>query len=150
MPDLEQHNTFLNVAAQFSILPYIQAKMGFGMDVPGFKTPKDGFSLLDHAVLGYEFFIRGTDELDRITPRERRLSTVKYLLEADSKPGKGRRGYVQYKYRKVFQRPVSSSDHDEDHGYNEYHVEVNLLIKAAKRARVMANLGRVFTIFGIS
>ncbi|KAK8064411.1 hypothetical protein PG994_007049 [Apiospora phragmitis] len=84
------HNTFLDVAAQFSILPYIQIKTtGFGLDIPHLQTPKNGFSLLDPAMFGYEFFIACDPRtIHEMTSKERRLSTVKFLLEAGSKPGK--------------------------------------------------------------
>ncbi|KAK8121610.1 hypothetical protein PG984_010280 [Apiospora sp. TS-2023a] len=142
MPSLENHNTFLNIAAQFSILPYIQTKAEFGLDIPNLKPPKNGFSLLDHAVLGHEFFAPDTAETHQMSSKERRLSTVKFLLEAGAKPSKSPRANLSAERRERRILKCGLMYH-----YEEYYDEVTAMIRAAKNARLRSSIGRVFTIF---
>ncbi|KAK7983218.1 hypothetical protein PG989_010620 [Apiospora arundinis] len=81
---------FLGLAAQFSILPYIRLKTGDRWNLPSRKPSPNYTSLLDCAVFGYEFFtgydVTETLKLPPISV-ERRLETVKFLVDAGSAPG---------------------------------------------------------------
>ncbi|KAK8017064.1 hypothetical protein PG993_015253 [Apiospora rasikravindrae] len=84
------HNGLLGLAAQFSILPYVQTKTAYGRNLPCRKPTQDYTSLLDCAVFGYEFFT-GYDVTESLhlppISVERRFATVRFLVDAGSAPG---------------------------------------------------------------
>lgn len=77
-------NTFLGLAAQFSILPYVRSVALSDRSRLSQKFVKDSFGLLENAIFGYSYYM--TPDLSKNgfypqIPFERRLATVKYLLE---------------------------------------------------------------------
>lgn len=79
----DAENTFLGLAAQFSILPYIESALLSDHGRRCQKHPKGSLGLLENAIFGPLYYNppvvsrRGPHPI----PRDRRLETVKYLLK---------------------------------------------------------------------
>lgn len=76
-------NTFVGLAAQFSILPYIESAL-LADDARRFQKPSKGvLGLLENAIFGPLYYNPpGVPQGGQHPiPRERRLATIKYLLE---------------------------------------------------------------------
>ncbi|RYP44696.1 hypothetical protein DL768_008867 [Monosporascus sp. mg162] len=80
-------NTFLGIAAQFAILPYVREKTkikSFGL--PGMKSTRSSISLLENAIFGFQYFLSPRfprsypDDLPPIPP-EKRIRVVNVLVE---------------------------------------------------------------------
>ncbi|KAH8897809.1 hypothetical protein GQ53DRAFT_884669 [Thozetella sp. PMI_491] len=77
-------NTFLGLAAQFSILPYIKAKTHERRSLLSQKSPKHTVGILENAVLGFEYYMPDTVRQAGIRPKiphAQRLQTVHFLLD---------------------------------------------------------------------
>ncbi|KAK7994564.1 hypothetical protein PG991_016152 [Apiospora marii] len=134
-------NTFLSIAAQFSILPYIQIKAGKGRNLPHLKASEHCFNLLDLAVLGHEYFNGYDIQQSFVLPPisvERRLSTVQALLEAGSKPSKSCWGVLEDEKGKCKSAEPALVN---------YYNEVTAIIKGKKRVRARNVLHRISGIF---
>ncbi|KAK6829837.1 hypothetical protein PG987_010421 [Apiospora arundinis] len=124
------HHGFLSLAAQYAILPYVQAKTGNGRSLPGRKTAADYTSLLDCAVFGYEFFT-GYDVTDPLQlppiPVKRRLAMVKFLVDAGSVPGP--------RFREYLAQEKARHETDGNHMMLQYYEEISACIKAKQSVR---------------
>lgn len=74
-------HSFLGFAAQFSILSYIKSVALTDRSYLFEKVPPRHLGLLEHAIFGYNYFLKYTDMFRPRIPTHRRLSTVKYLLD---------------------------------------------------------------------
>ncbi|KAJ4854378.1 AAA domain-containing protein [Trichoderma breve] len=77
-------NTFLGLAAQFSILPYIKAVTRSDRRRLAQTFSRDSLGLLENAIFGYSFYMPLALSKNGFRPRipcGRRLATVEYLLE---------------------------------------------------------------------
>jgi hypothetical protein len=79
-------NTFIGLAAQFHILPYIKAKAGADSSVLVQPGTAKGIGIFESAVLGYDLFGRPSSqslirEARMVTPIALRIKTVQYLLD---------------------------------------------------------------------
>lgn len=74
-------HSFLGLAAQFSILPYIRSVALTDRSRLFEKVPSRRLGLLEHAIFGYTSFRTNTGSFRPRIPIHRRLSTVKYLLD---------------------------------------------------------------------
>ncbi|EHK19704.1 uncharacterized protein TRIVIDRAFT_155869 [Trichoderma virens Gv29-8] len=76
-------NTFLGLAAQFSILPYIKAMALSDRPHLAQRFSRDSLGLLENAIFGYSFYMSSALFQNGFRPRipcARRLATVRYLL----------------------------------------------------------------------
>ncbi|KAK3349867.1 hypothetical protein B0T25DRAFT_250558 [Lasiosphaeria hispida] len=87
----DSHNTFLGLAAQCSLLPYIQAKIEADRRLPSQSPTKNSLGLFECAVFG--FTARRSHSylltfMDAYEPLEQsmRLETVRYLLDQGVNP----------------------------------------------------------------
>lgn len=136
------HSTFMGIAAQFSMLPYIRTKAGPNLELQNLKGSRDRYSLVDCAMFGYEYFNDPTltdfCNLPPI-PAELRLATVAFLLDAGSTPRKKYRARLEELKRK----------HAQDEPKLEYYERLLALIKAKRgvRGHAKATLGRISSVF---
>ncbi|QYT03178.1 hypothetical protein H0G86_010147 [Trichoderma simmonsii] len=74
-------NTFLGIAAQFAVLPYIKSMTNSNRNLLSGTFSKGSFGLLESAIFGHTYYITPSPDFCRHISKERRLATVQYLLK---------------------------------------------------------------------
>lgn len=82
-----KRNTFINIAAQFAILPYLKSKVRFDpAAVFDARGTRDNVGLLESAIFGYRYFLAGdtslTHEVESQLGNYHRFFTAAALTQA--------------------------------------------------------------------
>ncbi|CVK91303.1 uncharacterized protein FMAN_09446 [Fusarium mangiferae] len=95
-------NTFLGLAAQFSILPYLESRLHTRRSFLQQWNSKDGIGLLENAVFGYKYYMAENFDPPNGLPtinRNQRLAAVQFLLDRGLRQAKGHSRHHQVSIR---------------------------------------------------
>ncbi|KAF5979244.1 hypothetical protein FBULB1_5811 [Fusarium bulbicola] len=115
-------NTFLGLAAQFSILPYLQSKLHTRRSFLQQWNPKDGIGLLENAIFGYKYYMAENFDPPNGSPtinRNQRLAAVQFLLDSGLRQTKGNSRHHQVSIRDELRRLAGEQGQD-----STYYLEV--------------------------
>ncbi|KAF5531083.1 hypothetical protein FMEXI_13162 [Fusarium mexicanum] len=115
-------NTFMGLAAHFSILPYLQSKLHTRRSILQQWNPKDGVGLLENAIFGYKYYMAENFDPPNGLPtinRNQRLAVVQFLLARGFRQTKGNSSHHQVSIRDELRRLAGEQGQD-----NAYYLEV--------------------------